>query len=229
MPDIRLRVTITVITVALAILHAFNRTITIDSTTIILCVVASLPWLQPLLKSIELLGVKFELQELKATVKQQTRNLELIEESAILPGSASRRDTTSESRGSRHAKAVTETGEWADDPNKGKFGGDAKRAGRVLEAEISPAGNKTSAACEVILTVRSTDPERPLTGVVTFHLHPTFGRWEKYNVDVKAGIARDEIVSWGAFTVGAEADNGRTRLELDLARVPGGTSRFYRS
>lgn len=44
---------------------------------------------------------------------------------------------------------------------------------------------------------------------------------------MKGGIAEDKIVSYGAFTIGAETDNGQTRLELDLMDVPGGTRSFY--
>ena len=35
------------------------------------------------------------------------------------------------------------------------------------------------------------------------------------------------VVAWGAFTVGAVADEGSTRLELDLTSVPGASSTFY--
>jgi len=38
----------------------------LDSITIVVLVIAALPWAQPLIKSIELLGVKLELQELKS-------------------------------------------------------------------------------------------------------------------------------------------------------------------
>jgi hypothetical protein len=34
------------------------------------------------------------------------------------------------------------------------------------------------------------------------------------------------IEAWGAFTVGAECDGGATRLELDLAQIPGATETF---
>jgi hypothetical protein len=35
-----------------------------------------------------------------------------------------------------------------------------------------------------------------------------------------AGVAELSIDAWGAFTVGAVADGGLTRLELDLAEHP---------
>ncbi len=34
------------------------------------------------------------------------------------------------------------------------------------------------------------------------------------------------LIAYGAFTIGAVADDGTTRLELDLVKVDGGTPRF---
>lgn len=39
-------------------------------------------------------------------------------------------------------------------------------------------------------------------------------------------VAKLTVVAFGAFTVGAEADDG-TKLELDLISVPGGPTEFY--
>jgi len=115
------------------------------------------------------------------------------------------------------------------DPNKGQFGGSPDVSGRKLMATIKPDAGRRSARCRVVIKVVSTDSNRPLTGKVRLHLHPTFGRWSNYFVDVKNGVAQDEIVSYGAFTIGAEADEGATRLELDLVDVIGGTEPFYAS
>lgn len=114
-----------------------------------------------------------------------------------------------------------------EDPNKGQFGGSASANGRQLTATIHPLAGSRSSRCSVEFEVRSTDPARPLKGEVKFHLHPTFGRWSSYDVTVKNGVAGDEIVSYGAFTIGAVADDGQTRLELDLMDVSGGTKPFY--
>jgi hypothetical protein len=123
--------------------------------------------------------------------------------------------------------AVRSASVHPDDPNKGQFGELAEANGRRLTATIKPEGGSKSARCRVIIQVLSTDPARPLTGKVKLHLHPTFGQWSAYDVDVKGGVAQDTIVSYGAFTIGAEADSGNTRLELDLTDVPGGTEAFY--
>ena len=92
---------------------------------------------------------------------------------------------------------------------------------------IRPAAGPKSSRCKIRIRIESTDPARPLSGVVTLYLHPTFGEWARYDLDVAGGVAEDEITSYGAFTIGAVADDGATRLELDLSDVDGGTARFY--
>jgi hypothetical protein len=102
-----------------------------------------------------------------------------------------------------------------DDPQKGKWGGSPRANGRVLTGRVTavPTGDEWF---KVELTVQSEDPAKPLTGEVVFHLHPTCKPCER-SVPVAAGVARLEMLAWGAFTVGAEADGGATKLELDLA------------
>jgi hypothetical protein len=65
------KILITVIAVAIVIGHRIWPNIEIDSTTIILIVIAILPWLAPIVKSMELPGgFKIELQDIKtATTK----------------------------------------------------------------------------------------------------------------------------------------------------------------
>jgi hypothetical protein len=116
-----------------------------------------------------------------------------------------------------------------DDPNKGHFGGSPTANDRVLEADIVPVSGEKSPACRVHFWVRSTNPAKPLTGEVKFYLHPTFSRWASYEIPVENGVAEDSIVSWGAFTIGAEVEGGATKLELDLMDVDGGTAKFYDS
>jgi hypothetical protein len=110
-----------------------------------------------------------------------------------------------------------EPGSDKDDPWAGQFG-QAQSSGRELTAEIQPLPRRPGFAV-VRLTVQSTDPERPLTGAVQFYLHPTFAN-RKPIVPVEAGKASLTLLCWGAFTVGALADEGKTRLELDLSRHP---------
>ena len=189
----------------------------VDSVVLTLLGFAVVPWLLPFVKSFKLGDTEVVLHD----VAELKKKIDVIEESGMLPGMAKAAGGLSERR------ALTPDQVWALDPNKGKFGGSPEREGRVLSATIQPKAGPRSAACRVTVEVRSTDPKRPLSGTVTFHMHPTFGAGQKYDVAVIEGVARTAVTSWGVFTIGAEADEGRTRLELDLAEVRGGTERFY--
>jgi hypothetical protein len=114
--------------------------------------------------------------------------------------------------------------EGSDDPNKGKFGGKSVSNGRALRATIEPSEVGAS-LYRVRFTVTSIDKSRPLDGIVTFHLHPTF-REPVVNRPVQNGLAELTVISYGAFTAGAIADGGRTMLELDLSRNPDATPDF---
>jgi hypothetical protein len=102
-----------------------------------------------------------------------------------------------------------------DDPQKGRWGGSPSRNGRVLTAAVREI---TEGWFEVTLTVTARTGT-PLTGSVTFHLHPTCAEPEK-TVEVQDGVATLVLTLWGSFTVGVEADDGRTMLELDLSQDP---------
>ncbi len=101
-----------------------------------------------------------------------------------------------------------------DDPNKGRFGGLAERAGYVLSAKRAGPARAGRSTETVVLGVEGPEASR-----VRFHLHPTFAR-TVVECPWKQG-ATLRIVAWGAFTVGAEvlAANGDpiVSLELDLA------------
>jgi len=114
---------------------------------------------------------------------------------------------------------------WSD-PNRGKFGGLPERNDYRLSATIQPIAPETSRACRVQFKIESTKPDRPLTGDVKIFLHPTFKR-PIYVIDSKNGIAEDAITSYGVFTIGAVVESDGTQLELNLARVIGGTKSFY--
>ena len=124
--------------------------------------------------------------------------------------------------------ASTDVELWNTDPNKGLFGGSPASNGRVLEAKLNPAfpGQPNMEACWVEITVKSTDPERPLTGTVVFYLHPTYAP-PTFDVSAINGEATLKLQAWGAFTLGAVVDGGSTRLELDWTTVAGGSRAFY--
>jgi hypothetical protein len=76
----------------------------------------------------------------------------------------------------------------------------------------------------VILKVVGTG-ERPLIQPVIFYLHTTF-----LQPEVKVAPTNNEAVlsraAWGAFTVGVRIEGEETRLELDLAELPGAPELF---
>lgn len=117
----------------------------------------------------------------------------------------------------RRALRAADASDQDDDPHKGKWGGKAEQNGRRLSARLAPIDG--TEFLRVTMTVHSIDDRRPLAGTVVFHLHPTFRR-SRVTVPVSDGVATIERVAYGAFTVGAEADDGATRLELDLAELP---------
>lgn len=102
-----------------------------------------------------------------------------------------------------------------EDPQKGMWGGLAKANGRAVTAKVSEIEPDWF---ETTITVRSTDSRRPLSGEVIFHLHPTIIP-SVQSARAKAGSATLKVESYGAYTVGVEADKGKTRLELDLAEI----------
>jgi hypothetical protein len=106
----------------------------------------------------------------------------------------------------------------SEDPWKGRFGGQKISGTREIDAEVTPVGS--SGLFRVRLQVRSTHPSRdPLHGTVQLFLHPTFSNDRPVVTVGPSGVAELTLTAWGAFTVGALADGGRTKLELDLAEL----------
>ena len=59
-----------------------------------------------------------------------------------------------------------------------------------------------------------------------FHLHDTFLNPDPV-INVEKGMAVLKLSAvWGAFTAGAELDNGKTQLELDLAELSTAPKKF---
>jgi hypothetical protein len=104
-----------------------------------------------------------------------------------------------------------------DDPRKGMFGGQAVARGRRLSATVEQVDGRRD-WFTVMLRVSTENDAPPLKGKVKFYLHHTF---DQPVVDVTAqnGEATLTATCYGAFTVGAVADGGKTELELDLATL----------
>jgi len=115
-----------------------------------------------------------------------------------------------------------------DDRNKGQYGGKARANGRKLLAQVEKIPDEDFYR-RVVLSVMSTDKSKPLKDgdKVTFHLHPTFNP-PVFDQVAKNGVAETTLISYGAFTVGVEADNGATRLEFDLQALDDGDDFFDR-
>lgn len=108
-------------------------------------------------------------------------------------------------------------GSVPDDPWKGVFGR-SENENRKLEAKVIQGGNP--GYYRVYLRLRSLNPGvNPLKGSVQFFLHDTFANCKPVVAVGPNGIAELTLDAWGAFTVGAIADSGLTRLELDLAEI----------
>jgi hypothetical protein len=72
------------------------------------------------------------------------------------------------------------------------------------------------------LIVESTDPNNnPLNSDVILYIHDSFNpsiiRYTKSEINKDGKIIEDDILSYGAFTIGVITDNGKTLIELDLA------------
>lgn len=104
------------------------------------------------------------------------------------------------------------------DPQNGKWGGKAEANGRKVSATVRES-TYSNEIFIINLLVESTEAANPLTGIVHFHLHPTFPN-ETESVPVTDGKATLQLTAYGAFTVGVECDNGNTQLEINLCDVP---------
>ena len=61
---------------------------------------------------------------------------------------------------------------------------------------------------------------RPLTGILTFHLYPSFGKWSKLDVTVNPkGLAEAEIESFGPDQIGNRSRGDRRRNRTALQRI----------
>lgn len=112
------------------------------------------------------------------------------------------------------------------DPWKGVFGDKSAVNNRLITAEVSTVpGSKD--LFSIGLKISSTRPkDDPLTGFVQFFLHNTFKNDRPIIKVGPNGSAELKLTAWGAFTVGALCDDGKTRLELDLATLEDAPSDF---
>ena len=123
------------------------------------------------------------------------------------------------------APGTVAPGTVPNDPWKDVFGGLSERNHRQLSAVVEPlAWNSSHDPLEdwfsLRLTVRSMElKQHPLRGSVQFFLHDSFvgNPTPRVLAATDGSYATYETAGWGAFTAGALADDGQTRLELDLS------------
>lgn len=117
-------------------------------------------------------------------------------------------------------------GNIPDDPWKGVFGGKSidKEKGRLLSAQVEEL-KSSPGWYSVTLSVTSLPKHPPLEGSVRFFIHDTFPN-NRPTVYVAGGVAVLRLKAWGAFTVGVLADDGKTKLELDLANLESAPDEF---
>lgn len=161
--------------------------------------------------SITLRGLKNDLNDLKTQsndLQEKIINTKLSNDNVKLLKTTKQGKKDTEKSG----KQIS----YPDDPQKGKWGGYADVNGRHLRAEVLK--KNIEGYYRVKLTVTG-DIDNPINGLVKFHLHDTFHNPDPI-IAVKNNIAELHL-NWvyGAFTVGAEADNGQTKLELDLSEL----------
>jgi hypothetical protein len=191
----------------------------IDSTTLLYVAAAAVLLRFNDLDSATIGGNSVKFRRLERKVEVAEKKAEEANRAAllVLPEAAGgRQGLTKQESEEPSAKSDSE------DPQRGRWGGQASRNNRTLWAKIEPVTGSTE-YFHVHMQVESTSESDPLRGRVIFHLHPTF-RKSVVEQTVRNGIAAIDRVAYGAFTVGAETDNAP--LELDLADVPGSPTEF---
>jgi len=144
----------------------------------------------------------------------------VLRQAEVVPADPS--DIRATARAVRRAFSIAKASSL-DDPQKGRFGGTAEANGRKLGANVKASSDDPD-WFDIDVWVESTGGT-PLTGEVVFHLHDSFIP-AVLSVAAKDNVAQESLGAYGAFTIGAEADGGATRLELDLATLPDAPAKF---
>ena len=170
----------------------------------------------------EIKDTKAQVEKAKSTT-EATKNLALANNDALRLGTqlklAPTAPTTPLASTLNFDATETESIIQSSDPWKNKFGGLAERNGRKIIAVLTPIHDRPDLAA-ITLKILSTNKNKPLTGSVQFFLHPqTYENFQPI-VPVVSGIASLNLTAYGAFTVGATCDDGRTTLEIDLSTLP---------
>ena len=219
----------------------------VEWQTVVIAVIAAVCFALPLFKKVDVKkdggGAEFgsPLEQIKALIAEEQKKAEAARTEAFNQTSqqvgalATKLEefAAAEFEGPPHLKAQKETRPAeptlaqikrrlppptvTNDEQKGRFGGREEVDGRRLIARVKPSAiNKEWLT--TTLRVESTNG-KPLEGAfVYFFVHESFNpNAFRVAVDKSGEFAELEVLSYGAYTVGAVADRGRAMLELDLA------------
>jgi hypothetical protein len=170
-------------------------------------------YLLPALSEFSLFGVFSG--KLKEDIKNVKETTNKIQEAALQSNTGA---STAQAIAKSDAEPDKKIMSYPDDPQKGKWGEKSETGSRKLSAIVTPIKG-SGLLFNIVLKIVSTNPLNPLSGTVVFHLHDTFKN-QNPEIFVVDGQATLTLVAWGAFTVGAEADGCKTKLELDLSELP---------
>ncbi len=185
-----------------------------DETTLLYLFGSAAVFLLTRTKSFQFGDLKFELQQMKDEIKEATLVANIAQDAIAMESSG--RDASV--RSSESAEEIV-PGDIHDDPWKGVFGGSPidPGMGRMLTAEVEKLAS-LKGWYSVTLTVTGLPNAQALNGPIRFFLHDSFvnDRPVVQAIDNRAVL---HLKAWGAFTVGVLADDGRCKLELDLAGI----------
>lgn len=194
-----------------------------DNTTLLYLGTAAGVFLLRRVKNVKYDKVVLELKELREEANEAKLLAGIAVDNPIV--NAPFPDTT-KSFLTRDYETEIKPGPVDNDPWKGVFGGKSidKETGRALEAEVTPLRDSPG-WFSLVLKVVTLPGRSQLEGNVVFFLHDTFTN-QKPIVKATNGTAILRLKVWGAFTVGALADDGKTKLELDLADLKTAPNEF---
>ncbi|MDQ6788653.1 MAG: hypothetical protein M3033_17760 [Acidobacteriota bacterium] len=227
------KVLITLLAIAALFIYHKNG-VALELPDVVLLALAVVPWLSVFIGSLKISKDGIEIQYLKQQVEQLKTEVK-TEVKPLAEQANQTANTAKEAAFNRIGKiparevgaAKMIDGEDNNDLQKGRWGGSPTSNGRQLSARVEQIPGEDFFR-RVVMRVKSTNPEdNPLTGSVTFHLHPTFTP-KDVSVPVTGGAAEISRVAYGAFTVGAEADDGKTKMEFDLTKLDDGDPFFKR-
>lgn len=124
------------------------------------------------------------------------------------------------------APFVPVPGNAPNDPWKGVFGKECidKQKGRQLSAKVAPILSQPGWYA-IELTVSTLPGAPPLLKPVQFFIHDTFPNNKPWVQPVNNSAVL-HLKGWGAFSVGALADDGGCKLELDLSELEDAPAEF---